>query len=234
MPEKLDLTRYRWILPYKTIAKKLAEKRAVTVTVSSEGEAFDLQVWARYRGFRVVKVTKYTGGIEVDLEAPAAPKARPAPARPEAAPQPAAKAEAAQAKPAAPKAAGVRLSPAIEKASPKLVEPLFKADLLLASKGARRFRVDLPAKVEKLASEAVKAAEGGCAVVSVTGVEGVNAAEMIVCGNTIHAAYVETVSGMVLGQKAVDALDEALSKSSGQAAVTVILVDKDFVEKVES
>ena len=227
MPEKLDLTRYRWILPYKTIARRLAEKGAVTVTVSSEGEAFDLQVWARYRGFRVVKVTKYTGGIEVDLEAPKAVEAKPSQA-------PAAQAKLAPARQARPAAAGVRLSPAIEKASPKLVEPLFKADLLLASKGARRFRLDLPAKLEKLVSEASKAADGGCAVVSVTGVEGVNAAEMIVCGSTVHAAYVETVSGMVLGQKAVDALEEALSKSSGQAAVTVILVDKDFVEKVES
>lgn len=178
MTEKLDFTRQPWILPYRIIEKTLRAKGAVTIRVSSEGEAFDVQVWAKHRGFRVVKMTRYTGGIELDLElAKGEPKAEER--------RELAEARLRRGTPEVP------LSPDIDLASRYLAEPVFKADLILEGKSVSNIRFKPPVTVKEVLEEAAKAAGGECSVITLRGVGEVDNAEIVVCGGEIHAAYAE-------------------------------------------
>ena len=219
MSEKLDLTQQKWILPYKLIEKTLKRRGSVTVRVSTEGEAFDVQVWAKHRGYKIAKVTRYTGGIEIDLEVVREV-------------EPEEEKELAVAR-LRPTPASLKTGPDIEAASRYLAEPVFRADLILEGKSTSNLRFTAPTSLREIVEEAVKTAGEDCAVVSFRRLGDLDHADMVICNDGVQAAYVESKGSRLFGSKALEGLEEVLSKLEGSHIATVTIVGRSFVERIQ-
>ncbi len=213
-----DFTQQKWVLPYRLIEKTLRKRGSVTVGVSTEGEAFDVQVWARHRGYRVAKVTRYTGGIEIDLEI--AEEAKPE-----------AEGELAVAR-LRPTPGALKAGPDIVAASRYLAEPVFRADLILEGKSTSNLRFTAPTTLREIVEEAVKAAGDDCAVVSFRRLGGVDHADLVVCNDGVQAAYIEAKGSRFFGSKALSGLEDILSKLQGSHVATITIVSRTFADRI--
>jgi hypothetical protein len=227
-PETVDAAARRWVIPFSKIERVLREKGAVKVILAGEGEATDVEVWARVRGYRVARSLRTAAGIEVVLEAPRAKPQEAAPpgeARERAAPRPGAA-------PAAAGGAGRRGEEAVERVSERMVDPLFRVDLLLASVSTRQGELKAPTSVEAIARIASEAAGSGqCAHVEAQHDSGASL-EVLVCEGRVEGIVLEAGGEKLRGSKALERAGGLLEK--GKLTYRIRVVPRDFVERLKT
>lgn len=198
-----------WLIPYKSIDLELQRKGRVRVIVPREGMANDIQLWAELKGYRITRKFIHHAGIEIELEVPreTAAESRESPKE-------------------------ILQESMLQSISAKIMDPIFRVDIILASRDTYRMSVRA-VSYEELINRIVSVVGQKSMYVEVESAKQKIRFELLLRRGEVMGAVLSIDTTVYLGRDALRKFDELVASREVELSVRATVIDEELIERLE-